>query len=383
MGIKGSQLAMLVWMANLLILAGGGFMGYRVWTEMSGNREKAWDEASRPVIQQERINWSELFKTRTSNVSAFRDAKLSPTQRPTERRPVQRDDTPAPPPPEPTDEELKAEVQAWINETFSLRMLYGPRAFIDLKGTSLQSLQVWGGMTIKQLESDNIGAAEPKLAQLAKEEDITFVRVVVNLEGNPSDDHLLIRAPARNPKYKDRLFVVSLKMGNEVNREITREMLAGRPTGGPGGAGSIRGGPSQPRTPRESTVQGDDSDTPPPTQRTESTFDEATNTWTLGQQDYMDVDINELARHVRVAYDQTTNRPIGIQITDSLPANSLLRQRGAQPNDIIKSINGTPVTGAQQVIGIVRTQYNEGVRKFEVVFERGGVEQRMTFNAGG
>jgi hypothetical protein len=379
MAIKGPQLAMLVWLANLVILGGGGYFGYSIWTDMSESRERAWEEASRPVVRQERIDWAELFATRSSNVSAFAQARLSPTPRRVERQPDRTPPPPPPPPPEPTHEELKAEVQAWADQTFQLRWVYGPTAVVELKDTSPPfRFRVAAGMTMRTVQLNNLGMSNDKIKKMA-EQGVTFVRVVLNIEGPPSEDHVVLRAPSRNENFKDREFEVKIKLGPGADRTVTQDSLR-RNTRGAGTTAST--GAGRAATPRETVQREPDGDAPPQPQRTESTFDESSNTWTLGQQDYMEVDINEMARHARVVYDQTTNRPIGIQITDSLPSGSLLRQRGAQPNDIIKSINGTPVTSSHEAIRIVRTQYNEGVRRFEVVFERAGVEQRMTYNAG-
>jgi hypothetical protein len=113
---------------------------------------------------------------------------------------------------------------------------------------------------------------------------------------------------------------------------------------------------------------------PVDTRPTTSTYDQKTDTWELGTEDFARPEvIDEMARYARVVQD-AQGKAIGIQITDDVPENSVLVRRGGRRGDIIKSINGNPVTSVAQARSIGRKLYvDQGVTDFEVGYGRDGV----------
>jgi hypothetical protein len=372
MSIKGPQLALLVWLGNLVILAGGGMAGYKIWQEITEERKVAYKRAGEPDVRQGSVEWQRVTATaKPEDVATFRGSALSPRPRP--RPPVERDPTPPVEveKPEPTDDELRAEVAAWIAELFQLRMVYGSgRAIVTLQRGGNPTLHLRPDMSFK---TEFANSTNNELAALGRE-DITVVRIIPDIDpdGSPGA-HVLFKAPSRNADYKDRMFEVPLTMSSDYFKRVNPSSL-GRQVSSPTGRTPTVQRPPQDRS--GPTVEQ------PPVQTAprESSYDENTGTWTLGTDDYMHVDVDELARHAIVRYDRE-GRPLGIEIGESLPENSLVAQRGGRRGDIIKSINGTPVRGMSDVRRVVREQYNQGTEEFVVILERDGQEMRKIFRA--
>jgi hypothetical protein len=371
MAIKGPQLALLVWLATFGVLVGGGAVGYKVWTGITESRSSAYDRAGNPQLQQNRVEWQSVVASeKPEDIRAFRGAMLTPRPRPrpaTERPPP----PPPPPPQERSDEELRKEVEEWVNREFKLLRIYDARqrvAIVTLNGVPTP-LSLFAGMTFKE---DLAFISHDKIKTLREKDNISIVDVVI-VHGQMNQDHVIFRLPARDPKYEERFFEVPLRMPEGVGRQVTPSQF-GRSVAGTG-VGRVTP-PNTGARPSDTTVETP----PPPTPPTQSTFDEATNTWNLGTEDYMNIDVDELARHARAVYD-SSGRPIGIQIADTLPEGSVVSQRGGRRGDIIKSINGVPVRAMADVRRIVREQYNAGTVEFDVIFERDGDERRQTFRA--
>ncbi|MCK6438797.1 MAG: hypothetical protein L6Q71_01190 [Planctomycetes bacterium] len=70
---------------------------------------------------------------------------------------------------------------------------------------------------------------------------------------------------------------------------------------------------------------------------------------------------------------------VGLKFNDSLPSDSLAYRAGARGGDILKSVNGTPVTTIEAAKNLVMNLRNEGVTEFTVVFERNGAERTKFF----
>ncbi len=99
----------------------------------------------------------------------------------------------------------------------------------------------------------------------------------------------------------------------------------------------------------------------------------------VGWEDMNEDVFNELANLAKT-YIDADGKPAGIQVSDGLKdKNSLAYRSGARAGDVIKSINGQAVRNMSEVRAVVSKQRNEGVREFNVIYERNGVEQTKTF----
>ncbi len=75
--------------------------------------------------------------------------------------------------------------------------------------------------------------------------------------------------------------------------------------------------------------------------------------------------------------DPKTGRYAGIQVSDIAPG-SIVSRHGLEAGDIVKSINGDPVSSTQEAISYVKTN-SETTRHWEVVVERQGRDVTLTY----
>ncbi|MCA8919473.1 MAG: hypothetical protein KDB32_10370, partial [Planctomycetes bacterium] len=204
----------------------------------------------------------------------------------------------------------------------------------------------------------NERAMDPNVQKLAK-----YDLEVVSIEW----DHVLMKGASRNPKYKDRRYEVKLSPDPKAF-ELPDINKLGRT--GKIGDNKIKL-PKDP--PPDPTVEVED------TRPKESVYDAGTDTWTLGTDDYKNVNVDELARYAKVVHDRE-GKPLGIQISEDIPDDNSVIARGGRKGDIIKAINGKPVASMSDVRRIVRTEYNSGVQEFVVTYERDGVPGTKRFN---
>lgn len=97
-------------------------------------------------------------------------------------------------------------------------------------------------------------------------------------------------------------------------------------------------------------------------------------TW---QRDYAQILTTEV-RH-RQWRDPQTGKYAGVQITDVVPGG-IAAAHGAQQGDIIKSINGTPVTSVPEAIQYVKNN-SDSTTVWEVVVESQGVERVVVYES--
>jgi hypothetical protein len=365
--MKGAQIATLIWLGNLLVLAGGGFIGYRFYIDIEGSRKTAFNRTLTTRVAE--VPWQERDATRGAATALPLNQPLSPRVRPTiaaTSGPV----VDTPPPPDPTDEELRAKLEEWLNKEFKLIRTMGSSHAVIKKGTV--DLVVFPGENFKKDFKE-----EPQVANL----DLTVLSIHFDRQFNASDrsarpnTHVVMRGPASlaqgNQKYADKYFEVRLMLSEEATKPVDLSKLGG---------GAIETTSVRPpvRTPAESapTQQVERSDSRP----MDSSYDAATDTWTLGRNDYDNAQLaNDLAQFARVVSDRDGNS-LGIQITENIPQDNIVVQRGGRSGDIIKAINGQPVRSMADVRTIVRQQYNAGQTRFEVSYERDGVPGTKVFN---
>ena len=179
-------------------------------------------------------------------------------------------------------------------------------------------------------------------------------------------DHVVLNGPSRNPKYKDKYFDVTLAPDPKAFEKPDVSKL--------GKSGKI--GESKIKlpdtTPPDPNIEVED------TRPKESVYDATSDTWTLGTDDYKNVNVDDLARYAKVVHDREGN-PLGIQISDDIPDDNSVIARGGRKGDIIKAINGQKVASMSDVRRIVRTEYNNGTEEFVVTFERDGVPGTKIF----
>ena len=76
-------------------------------------------------------------------------------------------------------------------------------------------------------------------------------------------------------------------------------------------------------------------------------------------------------------YNPKTAKADGVEIRGA-DKNTLVYKRGFRKSDVIKSINGVPVTGPQSIESLTKRFKNS--RKVTITFERRGVTKTVTFN---
>lgn len=432
--MKGPQLSALIWLANLIVLAGGAFAGYTFFSDVEEDRADVLARVESPKTKVPRKSW-----TQTQDVAGvadheiYRDTMLSPLARPDavsvspsagtfgkeatltaaggsgtpaytwtlegavpagvslsakSGRTVNLRFNKSTPQesvvtvrvangttgetaegtytlsfsekvdPEPTDEQLKAELEKWLNSQFTvLRLWTGPesvaKGIVISKEAGNATLILQSGMHFKEYAE----AMDDKVKKLAAH-DLEVLKI--------NWDHVLMKAPSRNPKYKDRYYEVKLSPDPKIF-ELPDINSMGK---------SVK--------PRESKLKLPEETPPNPdvevvdTRPKESVYDQATDTWTLGTDDYKNIDVDDMAKYAKVVHDRE-GKPLGIQITDDVPDDHTVVSRGGRKGDIIKAINGKPVASMSDVRRIVRTDYNAGVQEFVVTFEREGVPGTKIF----
>jgi len=109
-----------------------------------------------------------------------------------------------------------------------------------------------------------------------------------------------------------------------------------------------------------------------------------TNKYRIGTDDatYLGENFAQVLTHEvasRVHYDARTGKRDGVEITRVQP-NSVAARHGAQEGDIIKSINGHPVTSKQEAVKFVKNNQDR-YTTWEVVVENLGRERTVTYES--
>jgi hypothetical protein len=288
------------------------------------------------------------------------DVMLSPRDRPRPQQPVVQRPPDQPPPP-PSDEQLRAQLQEWINAEFKLLRTVGNYATVQWRTHSLS----WqAGMNLRKVYAEHATTALRELAR----DDITVLGIL--------RDRVLLRAPSRNDRFKEKYFEVELVMADELRARPMTSLAgvstarSGRAPGSPGAVGQRPPADADRTAPQVTTEEAE-------LQR-ESRYEESTDTWFLGTDDFMDVDLDAWAMYSQPATD-ADGRVVGIQIRDNTPDNHPALQRGGRKGDIIKAINGVPVRTMADIRRVGREQYNSGTDVFIVDIERNGITIKKTF----
>lgn len=432
--MKGPQLSALIWLANLLVLAGGAFAGYKFYSQVEEDRSEVLARVETPKTKEERKSWTQTQDSATTaDHKYYRDTLLTPSKRPDpvsispnggtllketgltasggsgtpdynwtiegavpkgvslsakkgrsiklrfgESTPQESSVTvrvsngntgeyadssytlsfTKAAVVEITDEQLKAELEKWVNSQFTvLRLWTGDepvaKAIVISKEAGNSTLIFKAGLHFREYAE----ATDDKVKKLAAH-DLEIVRI--------NWDHVLVKGHARNLAYKDRYYEVKLAPDPKVFELPDINSL--------GKTGKIR----------ETKLKLPEENPPNPnievvdTRPKESVYDKDSDSWTLGTDDYKNIDVDDMAKYAKVVHDRE-GKPLGIQITDDIPEDHTVVSRGGRKGDIIKAINGKPVASMSDVRRIVRTDYNSGVQEFVVTFERDGVPGTKIF----
>lgn len=361
--MKGAQVALWIWLLNAVVLVGGVALGFHIYTTYTEDLGDTFTTTADARFVAKRKNWES--KTGDVDISAYGYREVTPRKRPPPPKPPDpKPETPKPPDPEPTDEQLKAELEREINAKFTLvRIIYSN---VPEYSSAMATAADAGNAAIILTVGLNFpkrfaGAQDAKVKALAgKDYNITGIEKDKVLVEGPS-----IKRPAKR-------FTVELKFGANImaKNKPPDPNNFGKPGGIGGGAGSgVITPPAEASKPVEAV---------PDTRPKESAYDEKTDSWLIGTDDYMNVNTDDFVQYAKTVVDEK-GEPIGIQISEDIPEDNVVVKRGGKKGDIIKSINGVKVTNMADVRRTVREQYNAGTTEFEVLFEREGVPQRKLF----
>lgn len=358
--MKGPQLSALIWLANIVVLAGGAMAGYKVWEGIESDRGTAMMRTSEIKTKEKRIAWqNSVDASTTGEHKYFKDTLLSPRARPVPRKDPGPPPPPPPPPKEPTDDELRAELEAWLKKQFRvMRLYYGSEEFskaVVFSEEAKMTVLFTHGLKFKEFGK----ASDDKIKKLAAHD--------LEIKGIEWD-HVIVRGPSRNAKYKDRYYEIKLGPDPKAYEPPTRDKIGkqGKPADSKIKIGEGTNPP---------VVEVEKVDTRP----RDSSYDAATDTWAIGVDD-ANLDIDELARYARPVMDRD-GKPLGIQVVDDIPDDHVALARGAKRGDIIIAINGKPVTSMADIRRVVRADYDAGVNDFTVTYRRDGQEGTKHFKA--
>ncbi|MCK6440131.1 MAG: hypothetical protein L6Q71_08020 [Planctomycetes bacterium] len=88
-----------------------------------------------------------------------------------------------------------------------------------------------------------------------------------------------------------------------------------------------------------------------------------------GLEDWRSKPFQDLAGYLSTRIDKD-GYPTGLQISDDLPEDHILYRAGFRGGDVVKSINGTPISEIQMAKNYVMKLRDEGVTAFVIGFER-------------
>lgn len=446
--MKGPQLAATVWLANLVVMAGGAFLGYSYYTQVKDDRDQVYDKVAAPRTDENRISWQNSDANANSgNHAVWRDTLLSPMNRPpavtispgsgTLKAPARlagrggighpntynwsiegnapegvslstrsgpatqlRFDKSTPQDaqvtvrvanpkssesatatftlafdenitPEVSDNELREELEAWVNKQFTLlRLWYGVPAISSARVRSEEA---------KSLLLLKVGTKFPeKYAESRVENERALAKHDIEVKAI-EPDHVVMHAPSQRDGYTDRYYDVKLKMDPSVLEPPDINKFSSRNQDGASSSTTSRTTEKPPKPAGDQARDSNDDTDDSGGVDQDSTYDEETDTWTIRRNDYKDIKVDDLARYAKVVSDRNGNA-VGIQISEKMPKDNVVLGRGARRGDIIKSINGQSVKSMSDVRRIVGSQRKSGVEKYVVVIERDGVPRTKTFN---
>ena len=361
--MKGAQAAILVWTLNAVVMLGGGLLGFKIYTERTTDLNDTFEKAENGKYKRNLIDWMKAAKTGDADVPSYGYRELSPRKRPPPVKvPDKTPDKPPVPDPEPTDEQLKADLEREVNAKFKLlRMMYSPdpefaKVWVTAVDAGNAALIFRAGLSFAKEFGE---VQDPKIKSLAAKD-----YVIKSIE----KDHVLVDGPSI--KRPSKRFTVKLNFGADVLGKKPDPKKFGSSRDATTSSGTI----PQPPTPGPDAPPVAVEDTRPK----QSNYDEKTDTWTIGTEDYMGVNTDDFVKYAKTVVDEK-GQPIGIQVGDEIPDDNVIIKRGGKKGDIIKSINGVAVTNMSDVRRAVREQYNGGATEFEVLFERDGVPNRKMF----
>ena len=299
-----------------------------------------------PTYRAARVNWSS--SSTDAPLPPWGEAVLSPTKRPvaetttTTTTTVER---------EPTDDELRAELELKLNrEVRLLRILYAE------------------GDPESCFAKIRLGSREIALAPNSAFYDSVAPSLVKTVPAWLADvqvkgisaDGVTINAPSRKPEKRFE-FKLTIKETGLITVGPHNDVEPRR------GYAPMPGAEKRQDEPRKEDQS---------VQNTRTSKD-ADGGYKLGTEDLADKAALEAAAGcLRVLVDEM-GEPIGLQIPDDVKEDNLLVRCGGKRGDIIKSVNGKPVKTLADAKHSVREEYDAGKREFEIGFERDGEPGRQ------
>ena len=337
--MKKTYLGASVWIANLLLLAGG------VALAVGAVQAEPRVPGLPAKVKIEPTDWQTTAARSAAPVLA--PGPLSPRERP--RETVEAGATKSRKVDELTNEELSALLKARIRSDYRLELI----SYSNIPGKASIAFVMAGNVRLQLFEGTSLG---------------TNSTASGDSPGPAVSSHITVRSIFREG--------IVLRARSGIRPSLTVDVTLELPptaklpdyrwfNGGEYGAGLTVGEPEKAS----------------PQWPTESKYDADADEWTLGRDDFEALG-RDLARYTRVIMAED-GRAIGVQISEDLPAESPVGKLGGRPGDMLKSINRIPVRSMSDVRRLVRREYDAGTREFVLEIERDGVSEQRTFRAPG
>ena len=306
-------------------------------------------ELPQPQIQAARKNWQSA--AHSSQLPHWEDVALSPTKRTVKEEPIIEEPQPDV---EPTDAELRAELEArFASEVKLLRIIYAegrPEMCFAKVRVGSREVVLAPHSAFYATVAETLVKMPPAWLADVHVKDIRANGVTIN-------------APSRKPEKRFEI-TLTIKESSLISVGPHREVEPGRDSV------PLPGNDRSPE-PRNENL---------PAEKTKTTQD-ADGGYRLGTEDTQSKEALEAAAScLRVVVDER-GEPIGMQIPEDVKDDNLLLRCGGRRGDIIKSVNGKPVKTLADARRTVREEYDAGKREFEIGFERDGAPQRQIIRA--
>ncbi len=380
--MKGPQLALVLWIANIVVVGGGGYLGFKVFTGVGDERKQAhrtvqdYERKNKPIS-----NWDDSGndnKSLTLPNNGFSPYKRPPP--PAKPKPPVKPKLPVVVQP-PTEKEQLAATARWVDDNFNIvRLGYASKpsaafALVTIANTGKLEIMVWPELNFdeswgKHKEGKKKG--QWKVADKNRQK-LSALKITIK---SVEQQALVLEVPNKHtsPKAdKSKRFEIALKLDFLKLRLGDKypdfSKYSKETSNGSGGTGTVVDTPEEPPSdPRIEKI-------PPPLKESI----EKDGVWEINPKDYKGLDVDALTRDLKVVLG-ADGKPFGIQISENAKDDSLLLKRGGRRGDIIISINGKKVISMSDARRIVRTDYDKGVDSFEVIFERDGESLHKNFN---
>lgn len=370
--MKGPNLALLIWVANVALIAGGGFLGWRVYSSFTSEHKDARGSVAVYQRKEKPIKDWDQSSNEGKNKLGIDPKGITPYERPPKIKKIEQKTPALPPPviPPPTIEQQREHTENWVlkTEVFKIvRLIHCAQkpalssGTMTSKSTGKTKFTVWPELSFRSDWGQNKKVKDKTLKALGAM-DIVIKAI--------EPDSILMSVVNQHPKGDKKLrfdVLVPLSDSKASKFDPDRYRSVGRAWGD-----------------SDPVIESLDKDVPPPVveivdTRPKESIKRADGVWDLGTDDYKNINVDELVKYTKIVTDRD-GKAVGIQLSEDIPDDSVLVKRGGRSGDIIKSINNKTVLSMSDARRIVRTEYNTGIDQFSVIFERDGIRRTETFN---